>query len=379
MWFIIFIFICTTQGTPCHQCNKVCTYPPLDKSLTWFPIGFKYNFYPEGGKASKVTIRDKNYVVWTDKKEWYALHDSCSHQGSSFVGTRRNVERNQISCPYHGYVFDGTNGTLVKIPHYPHVESVNQHIESFPIMERGDVLYINIQQKNITTKEFPGVPWVEPEFSDPLQRVTTLEQTFSHQGKIVTVNSLDICHIGFVHSFGNKKHPNPLKVSKIKRLHEGGAHHYKIVYEYLAGENSLVNKIYNIHNITVENEYILPHSTVARVKFGQYTSTIITHALPVRPFETKLFVKAYRSYWVYPPKKVDFLGLKLTIQNPFQHLGNFFGDAITKYTMTHTLREDKAIIDYIDRTPEQYNGKFSIIYDLLSNHYKRAYNQFYEQ
>ena len=151
--------------------------------------------------------------------------------------------------------------------------------------------------------------------------------------------------------------------------------HYKIIYEYMAGENSLVNKIYKFDNITVENEYVLPHSTVARVKFGNLTSTIITHALPVSKFKTILFVKAYRSYWSFDLNNTK----NHNIFYPILHLINQFGDQLTHNTMYSTLKQDKAIVDNIDKKDYMsMHGKFSIVYDMFSNHYKNNYKKFYE-
>lgn len=160
---------------------------------------------------------------------------------------------------------------------------------------------------------------------------------------------------------------NIIKMSEFKN-------HYKIIYDYIAGNKSLVNIMNNNMMIKVENEYILPHSTVARVTFGKYKSTIITHALPVSKFKTKLFVKAYRSYWSYDLTK------NINIFFPFLFLINLIGDEITKYTMFNTIKQDKMIIDNIDKLNYQsMHGKFSIVFDLFSNHYKKNYNKYYEK
>jgi phenylpropionate dioxygenase-like ring-hydroxylating dioxygenase large terminal subunit len=347
-------------------------FPNQNGQLTWYPIGFSKDF---GIKPTLVTIRDINYIVWRDKSGYYGLRDCCSHQGSSFM--LGQTCKNTISCPYHGYIFDGTNGELIQIPQLPHMESHSHNIDYFKVVEKGDMVYFNtipITNPEMKKKIDESQIFVEPEFFDKDQRVVYLQEDFEHYAKFVSVNSLDICHIGFVHTFGNKKSPNPLHNSKVLKLDDFD-HHYKIIYEYLAGENSLVNKIYNYDKIEVENEYVLPHSTVARVKFGNLTSTIITHALPISKFKTKLFVKAYRSYWSF-----DLANKKnQNILYPLMHLINMTGDKITENTMYHTLKEDKAIVDHIDKSNYQdMHGKFSIAYDLFSNHYKSNYKKFYE-
>jgi phenylpropionate dioxygenase-like ring-hydroxylating dioxygenase large terminal subunit len=345
---------------------------PNDKGqLTWYPIGFSKDF---GLKPKRVTIRDVNYVVWKDKTTYYGIRDCCSHQGSSFM--LGETCKNTISCPYHGYIFDGSNGELIKIPKLPHVESNSHNIDCFKVVEKGDVVYFNtisIKNEEMKMEIDESNIFVEPEYYDKEQRVVYLEEDFEHYAKFVSVNSLDICHIGFVHTFGNKNNPNPLHNSKVLKL-EDFDNHYKIIYEYVAGENSLVNKIYEFDNITVENEYVLPHSTIARVLFGNFSSTIITHALPISKFKTKLFVKAYRSYWSHNLNKHNY-----NICYPLLHLINILGDKVTQNTMYATLKQDKAIVDYIDKTDyDSMHGKFSIVFDMFSNHYKNNYKVFYE-
>jgi phenylpropionate dioxygenase-like ring-hydroxylating dioxygenase large terminal subunit len=372
------------ESNPIHEHSKkeselfhLGSFPRLDFSnengqLTWYPIGFSKNF---GIKPTLVTIRDINYIVWRDTSGYYGLRDCCSHQGSSFM--LGQTCKNTISCPYHGYIFDGTNGELIQIPKLPHMDSHSHNIDYFKVVEKGDMVYFNtipITNPEMKKKIDESKIFVEPEYFNKDQRVVYLQEDFEHYAKFVSVNSLDICHIGFVHTFGNRKSPNPLHNSKVLKLDDYD-HHYKIIYEYLAGENSLVNKIYKYDKIEVENEYVLPHSTVARVKFGNLTSTIITHALPISKFKTKLFVKAYRSYWSF-----DLANKKnQNILYPLMHMINMAGDKITENTMYHTLKEDKAIVDHIDKSNYQdMHGKFSITYDLFSNHYKSNYKKFYE-
>ena len=348
---------------------------PNDKGqLTWYPIGFASDF---SKKPTRITIRDVNYVVWKDKDMYYGMRDVCSHQGSSFMLGK--VCKNTISCPYHGYIFDGSNGELIQIPKLPHVESHSHNVDCFKVVEKGDIVYFNtipLQNETMKMQIDESHIFVEPEYHDKNQRVVFLSEDFEHHAKFVSVNSLDICHIGFVHTFGNRNSPNPLHNSKVMKIDEDGQeHHYKIVYKYMAGVNSLVNKIYKFDNITVENEYVLPHTTVARVKFGDMTSTIITHALPISTFKTKLFVKAYRSYWSYYHEKNT-----MYLLHPFESIINYFGDKLTYNTMYTTLKQDKEIVDNIDKTSyEGMHGKFSIVYDMFSNHYKNNYKVFYEE
>ena len=275
----------------------------------------------------------------------------------------------KIVCPYHGYTFEGKYGKLIDIPGLKINPNERQNIQSFKVVEKYGILYLNTVP--ITMENFNLIDenkiWIEPEAKDDSQKPIYLSENFYHYSKFVTVNSLDICHIGFVHTFGNKKHPNPIYNSKITKI-DDSSFHYKIIYEYIAGGESLVSKTYKFKNIIVENEYILPHTTGARVKFGNYSSTIITVAQPITIFSTKLYVKTYRNYWCDNSKS-----------NVFGNIVNYIGDLITLHTMKTTLNQDKNIIDYLDkRDYDMMHGRFSIKYDMMSNHYKHNYKKFFE-
>jgi phenylpropionate dioxygenase-like ring-hydroxylating dioxygenase large terminal subunit len=351
--------------------NPTLAFPNDNGIFTWYPIGFAKDF---SSHQKRITIRDINYIVWRENNKYYCLRDSCSHQGSSFLHGK-TVNEN-IVCPYHGYVFNGEDGKLVEIPKMNHINSCRCNVDCFKVVEKGEIVYLNtVSYKNEIEKNLldESKIFVEPEYDDNNQRVVIIRENFENYAKLVSVNSLDICHIGFVHTFGNKKNPNPNKMSHVIQIGEN-ANHYKIIYQYHAGEHSLVNKIFNFNNITVENEYILPHTTVARVIFGNYSSTIITHALPESRYKTKLFVKAYRNYWSCNVK-TDKLNMLYTLD----YLINKMGDKVTYNTMVTTLKQDKLIVDNIDKSDyEHMHGKFSILYDLFSNHYKNNYNMIYE-
>lgn len=337
--------------------------------LTWYPIGLPTEFNYK--KPIKVTIRDINYIIWKDKNGYYGLRDACSHQGSSFQEGCLNDDT--ISCPYHGYIFNGTFGKLIKIPKLEIKKNSCYNVNSFKVVEKNGIVFMNtvpitLENYNIID---PKYIWLEPEATDPTQKAIYITENFEHYAKFITVNSLDICHIGFVHTFGNRQNPIPISNSNIQKCNDS-SFHYKINYEYLSGTKSIVNKIYNFNKINVENEYIQPHTTVARVLFGNFTSTIITIAQPISRFNTRLYVKAYRNYWYFNNSTNIFEKIHNTLINK---IGNLF----TYYTMFETLKQDKRIVDNIDKNDyHTMHGTFSIKYDMMSNHYKHQYKKYFE-
>ena len=353
--------------------NPILLHPNENGELTWYPIGTPNDFNSYIPK--KIKIRDINYSVWKDKNNtYYCLRDACSHQGASL--SNGCIKNNLIVCPYHGYEFNGKNGDLESIPFYEKNYNKNFNVNSYKIIEKKGLVYINTIpiSDNITIESIDeNKIWIEPEAYNNSFKEVILKKQFLNYAKLVSINSLDICHISFVHTFGNKNNPNPLNDPVIEKI-DDNKYHYKITYKYKTGQNSIVSRFFYYDSLIVENEFILPHTTVARVKFGNYVSTIITNALPISKYETKLFVKAYRNYWYTNP--IDDI---FSIINPFMYITNEIGNYITTNSMEKTLNEDKEIIDNIDKYDyESMHGKFSIKYDKLSNLYKYYYKKFYE-
>ena len=187
---------------------------------------------------------------------------------------------------------------------------------------------------------------IEPEVTN--MRAVFVKTTFKTYPRIVSENSLDIMHIAFVHTFGNKLKPAPSYEDPPKEV---SPHHWRTSYVYEAGVNSMVSTLFKLKHIDIENEFILPHTTIARIKFGNNINTIVTAACPVNEKDTILFVKNYRNFLSSP-----------------------LFDPIFYQMMIDTLNQDKTVIESIK--PENRDGKFNMKYDKLQNTYKMLYRKF---
>ena len=335
--------------------KRLTEYPKLDINLLteqdkydlqWYVIGTKTDFVIN--KPTKVTIWNKNYVVWRNENNTYnALDDVCSHKGASL--SYGKINNNHVVCPYHGYEFND-NGTLTKVPGICFQHSPIQDLSKFDIVEKNGWVYLNtysdIARKNSNGNELIENIFVEEEVAKN-DSVVFLDMDFKCYSRILSENSLDVMHIGFVHTFGNTKRPNPIENHPPKLV---GNNHYKTSYMYEAGQDSVARKVFGVKDLIVENEFILPHTTVARVIFGEYTSTVITFALPISENKSKLFVKTYRNFWT-----------------------NKVGDALTENMMYTTMLQDKAIVENIDM--RFMEGKFNMKFDKLQNTYKTFYKK----
>ena len=321
--------------------------------LQWYVIGQKNEM--KINEPLLVTIWNNNYVVWKNRKgEYAALDDVCPHKGASL--SRGKIKNGNVMCPYHGYEYDN-KGTLRKVPGLCYRPSSVYDVSQYNIVEKYGWLYMNIQPKdkldykNVSKIDTGQHVLKENIFieEDAMNDTSIVYQNMNYNcySRILSENSLDVMHIGFVHSFGNAKNPSPTYEEPPKLV---GKNHFKTAYNYIAGEDSLARKIFDVDHIKIENEFILPHTTIARVYFGDYVSTVVTFALPINNDETKLFVKTYRNFW----------------RNPL-------GDLFIKYLMHTTMLEDKSIVEHID--PRYMDGKFNMKYDKLQNTYKTLYKK----
>lgn len=324
---------------------------PFEKySMSWYVVGESNTI--KKNKPFKVTVWSKDYVIWkSSDNKYHALEDVCSHKGSSLsIGS---INNNHITCPYHGYEFD-SNGNLTVVPGICFHPSPLHTIPRFSVVEKYGWIYLNIYQIPWFTTDFQLTElnkniFLEPETVDKTMSTIFVNTVFNTYARIVSENSLDIMHIAYVHTFGNRDKPAPSYEDPPKQL---TPYHWKTSYIYESGEHSMISKVFNVKKIEIENEFALPHTTIARIKFGKgMVNTIVTSACPINEKETKLFVKNYRNFFS---------------SNVFDNM--FYN------MMIDTLNQDKAVIESIKY--KDMDGKFNMKFDKLQNTYKTLYKKY---
>jgi len=335
---------------------------PFLNALThdWYVIGQTNQFL--SNQPYKILIKDTPISIWKDDNNCFsAVSDICPHRGASIARGRIDKKTDCIVCPYHTFKYND-KGRLSQVPginqnrlnqsfnlktDIPHYEITHKkgwvYLRNTPLYEISP--YHNVIDKSTI--------WIEPEAFDEQMKCVFLTKTFATDGMSLTENSLDILHISEVHTFGNKKKPLPVQ-EKYERIDEG---HMKVTYEYETSPTSLAYKCFGEKKLIVENEYILPHTTVARVRFGKFMNTIVTSALPSSNSSSTLFVKAYRNNWVFHLKPLD-----------------FFFDKVTESLMEKTLSEDKRVLETIYFNHRE--GNFMTKYDELTKLYRQDYAEF---
>lgn len=319
----------------------------------WYVIGEKHQF--RSSKLYKKTVWNRDYVVWKQDGQFFAMDNHCSHRGAAL--SNGELINNHVACPYHGYEFD-TNGVLSKVPGLTFKPSPCQNIRSYQIREQNGWVYLNT---NASLDEQPVPIFEEPEATDPKCVANFLNVPFNAYARLISENSLDVMHITYVHSFGNVQVPSPIYENPPK-LCDDYPGHYKTQYVYLSGENSIAKKIFNSSILNVDVEFVLPHLQLVRVRFDKYVSTIITSVTPINMTHSQVYMKTYRSYWYIP-------NASNIVEKLFNHVFHRF----TEQVMLDTILQDKFVVENIK--PEHMDGKYNMKFDKPANVYRQLYKK----
>ncbi len=103
--------------------------------LQYFPVATKADIEP--GEVFVADVEGTRLAVCNVDGEFYAVEDSCSHDGSSFDQT--DLEGSEIFCPRHGAVFDVTDGSVLGAP-------ATVPIATFPVRLNGDTIEVGIEK-----------------------------------------------------------------------------------------------------------------------------------------------------------------------------------------------------------------------------------------
>ena len=291
----------------------------------------------------KVTLFDDPLVVYKNNESDFVIHsDICPHQGAS-LSKGWLTKDNCLSCPYHGFQF--YNGTFCKIPD-PADKNVNffnskyklNRLESY-----NDKNFLYISNVNYT---IPEVYYPPEEFNKTFSGVEGVKLINTNYLSVCE-NLLDMLHISYVHSFGSRSTPLPKSI-KFEYIND---YHGRSTFFYSPNENTISGYVGNVRQVKVENEFILPTTTLTRVYAGATVKTVFTRSIPVSENKTILYWKIYRNFWLNP-----------------------IGDCMIKKLMIKTLDEDIKILK--DVYPENRQGIISTKYDKTIIEFRKSYKKY---
>ncbi len=141
-------------------------------------LGFENYWYPilTSGELKKkpkgVRLLGQDIVLYRDGGKLYALEDRCPHRGVKLsLGECAYKGTGTISCPYHGWTFDGATGKLVAAimdgPEAPITRKVT--IRHYPI------------------RDFAGMIWLWPGSMEPSRLEDDVPEWIGDQGKFFSM------------------------------------------------------------------------------------------------------------------------------------------------------------------------------------------------
>lgn len=287
-----------------------------------------------------IKILNQDIVIWKNNNSLSALNNYCIHRGAPL--SNGYISNNSIICPYHNIGFNN-KGKISSMPGNYNSKLPNICQKKYFIIEKHNWVYLLF---NMSLDEENNLIMEEEYYKK--YKCQYFTKTIKQNYQFVCENLLDILHISYVHSFGNKNNPLPKKQFPPKKINKK-SFHQKIKYFYNSGSQSLITYLNEKNLIVVESEFIIPNKIVSRVKFGKYIKTIVSSALPIDDRNTKLFVKIYRNYWVFNVVILDWLA-----------------DLFMEFTFKQTIDEDSKILRSIDTNlPNKLNlpcDQFPLLY-----------------
>lgn len=143
--------------------------PTLGFTEYWYPVITAKEL---GGKPKAVRLAGQDIVVWRDAGKIYALEDRCPHRGVKLsLGECAYKGTGTISCPYHGWTFDGSNGKLVAA-----------------IMDGPDApITRKVTMRHYPVREFAGMIWLWPGQGKPSSLEDDLPQFIGRQDSFFSI------------------------------------------------------------------------------------------------------------------------------------------------------------------------------------------------
>ncbi|WP_428538666.1 Rieske 2Fe-2S domain-containing protein [Rhodopila sp.] len=116
--------------------------PKLGFENYWYPIILSSEL---GRKPKAVRLLGRDIVLFRDENKIFALQDRCPHRGVKLsLGQCSYPGSGTISCPYHGWTFEGASGRLVAaLMEGPDAAVVRKvEVANFPVQARAGLIWL---------------------------------------------------------------------------------------------------------------------------------------------------------------------------------------------------------------------------------------------
>jgi len=162
----------------------------------WFIVSQSSELQP--GDVRAIHYFDRDLVLYrTESGQPRVLDAHCTHLGAHLaVGGR--VEDECIRCPFHGWKFDGSDGTCAEIPYGGATRIPNRaNTRAYPTLERNHMIWAWYHAKG--QPPFYDVPVVDEFDSPEWSPIDCREFEIAVPCQEMAENNVDFAHFKFVH------------------------------------------------------------------------------------------------------------------------------------------------------------------------------------
>lgn len=319
-------------------------------------------FYPIGvtkdlkkNSLQKIRVFDEPLVCYDNRNGTLIVHsDICPHQGASLAEGWVN-EYGNLQCPYHGFEF--CSGMFCKIPNpilQPPTFRSKTKLHVYPTIQRNGMTFlspVSLYDAGLPEPFFPP-----EEFDENFQSIEG-SRVIEKDYMSVCENLLDMLHISYVHSFGNRFSPLPYAIH-FKNLTQ---HSGRTEFFYQPRELTISGKVGKVTKVIVQNEYHLPTNTITRVIAGPIIKTVFTRSLPISAEKTLLFWKVYRNFWI----------------DPYIPEFSVLGDIVLSFLMEKTIDEDVEMLRHVYKGHR--TGPLKTKYDVTIHNFRHQVTESLKQ
>lgn len=89
----------------------------------------------QSGQGTLIEAGGRRVALFNVGGTFHAIDDTCTHRGGPL--SEGNLAGNEVTCPWHGAVFDVTTGDVVSPP-------AQRGVASFPVRVQGDDVEVEI-------------------------------------------------------------------------------------------------------------------------------------------------------------------------------------------------------------------------------------------
>jgi phenylpropionate dioxygenase-like ring-hydroxylating dioxygenase large terminal subunit len=183
-------------GTGSHR-----DFPYTTRPTGWFQLGWSPEF-PTGATVA-LHFFGTDLVAYRSESGTVRLFDAhCPHLGAH-LGYGGVVRGEDLTCPFHGWRYDGRTGRNLQIPYSKRDCFPGVALRSWTVDEHAGVVYFWHDSTGMPPRWDPPRPIADPERYFPTQSGGTRTWTLRLFPQFIPENAVDYSHFHFAHRAAN--------------------------------------------------------------------------------------------------------------------------------------------------------------------------------